>query len=319
MDAYIAVDAGGTQIRTALFQACLKNIEPLKMQRTPTRSKPETFDTLTAAIEEIWPQDLRVCGIGVAVPGPLDPVTGVVSFTANIPDWENFPLKDRLETYFNVPAAVGNDANMAALGEWKYGAGVGHQNLIYITISTGIGSGIICDGRLLLGQRGLAGELGHITVIPEDGPMCGCGKRGHLEAVASGTGIARYVAEQLANGRTSLLRKQQPDAREIGDAARRGDALSIEAFHRAGTYLGRSLADALHIFNPSILILGGGVTQSADLFFDAMHAAIEASVLSPDYTNDLVITTPALGDNAGLQGARCLAEISFPLNEYQKG
>ena len=317
MEAYIAVDAGGTQIRAALFQAGDKNIEPLSIQRMPTRSKQKAFEVLTAAIEEVWPQDMRVRGIGVAVPGPLDPVTGVVSFTANIPAWENFPLKEKLETYFNVPAAVGNDANMAALGEWKYGAGVGHQNLIYITISTGIGSGIICDGHLLLGHRGLAGELGHITVIPEDGPMCGCGKRGHLEAVASGTGIARYVAEQLANGRASLLSKNQPNAGEISEAARRGDALSIEAFHRAGTFLGRSLADVLHIFNPSILILGGGVTQSADLFFDAMHAAIEASVVSPDYTNGLVITCPALGDTAGLQGARGLVEISFPLNEYQ--
>ncbi len=157
---------------------------------------------------------MRVRAIGVAVPGPLDPVTGVVSFTANIPDWENFPLKDKLEAHFNVPAAVGNDANMAALGEWKYGAGIGHQNLIYITISTGIGSGIISDGRLLLGHRGLAGELGHITVIPENGPMCGCGKRGHLEAVASGTGIARYVAEQLANGRTSMLQRTAQRARD---------------------------------------------------------------------------------------------------------
>ncbi|MDX9863342.1 MAG: ROK family protein [Anaerolineaceae bacterium] len=311
MDAYIAVDAGGTQIRAALFQAGAKNIEPLNIQRLPTRSKPQAFDVLTSTIEAVWPQDMRVRGIGVAVPGPLDPVTGIISFTANISDWENFPLKEKLETYFNVPAAVGNDANMAALGEWKYGAGVGHQNLIYITISTGIGSGIISDGRLLLGHRGLAGELGHITVIPENGPMCGCGKRGHLESVASGTGIARYVTEQLANGRTSLLTKAQPNAREIGEAARQGDELSIEAYQRAGTYLGRSFADCLHIFNPSILILGGGVTKSADLFFEAMHAAIESSVISPDYTTGLTITFPALGDSAGLQGARSLAEISF--------
>ena len=314
MDAYIAVDAGGTQIRTALFQAGTKELEPLKMLRTPTRSKPQAFDVLTASIEELWLQDVAIRGIGVAVPGALNPLTGVVSFTANIPNWENFPLKEKLEAHFNVPSAVGNDANMAALGEWKYGAGIGHQNLIYITISTGIGSGIICDGRLLLGQRGLAGELGHITVIPKNGPMCGCGKRGHLEAIASGTGIARYVAEQLAAGRSSLLGKEQPNAREIAEAARQGDELSIEAFDRAGSFLGRSLADALHIFNPSILILGGGVTQSADLLFDAMHAAIETSAISTDYTDGLVITCAALGDNAGLQGARSLAEISFPLD-----
>ncbi len=301
-----------------MFEAGAKYIAPLNIHRSPTRSKPKALDTLIAAIEEGWPQGMRVRAIGVAVPGPLDPVSGVVSFTANIPDWENFPLKDKLEAHFNIPAVIGNDANMAALGEWKYGAGIGHQNLIYITISTGIGSGIISDGRLLLGHRGLAGELGHITVIPEGGPMCGCGKRGHLEAVASGTGIARYVAEQLAKGRISML-KGQPGAREISEAAHQGDALAIEAFHRAGTFLGRSLADALHTFNPSILILGGGVTQSAALFFDAMHTALETSVISPDYTRDLLITCPALGGNAGLQGARCLAETSIPPHQYRKG
>lgn len=284
----------------------------MERKRTSTRSKPTAFEALTAAIEEIWPQNDTILGIGVAVPGPLDPETGVISFAANIPDWENFPLKEKLEAHFHVPAAVGNDANMAALGEWKFGAGVGHSNLIYITISTGIGSGIICDGRLLLGERGLAGELGHITVIPENGPMCGCGKRGHLEAVASGTGIARYVADQLSKGRSSQILKEQPSAKEISEAARQGDELAGEAFQRAGTFLGRSLADMLHIFNPSILILGGGVTQSADLMFEALHTAIEESVISPDYTRDLVITSPALGDDAGLQGARGLAEMSFP-------
>jgi len=313
MDAYIAVDAGGTQIRTALFAAGAQEITPLVRQSRPTRSKPAAFDVLTSAIEEIWPEDMTVCGIGVAVPGLLNPATGVICFAANIAGWEDFPLKDKLETYFDVPAAVGNDAKMAALGEWQYGSGVGHQNLIYITISTGIGSGIICNGQLLLGESGLAGELGHITVIPENGPMCGCGKRGHLEAIASGTGIARYAAEQLANGRASILKSNHPSAREISEAARQGDELSIEAFERAGTYLGRSLADMLHIFNPSILIFGGGVTKSADLMFDAIHAAIEDNVLSPDYSNCLVITYAALGDDAGLQGARGLAEMSFPV------
>jgi glucokinase len=313
MDGFIAADVGGTQIRTALFQAGSRDVEPLERLRIATRSKEAAFDALTTAIQEVWPHDGTVRGIGVAVPGPIDPQTGVLSFAANIAGWENFPLKERLETHFHVPAAVGNDANMAALGEWRFGAGQGHHNLIYITISTGIGGGIICDDRLVLGHHGLAGEIGHITVIPDNGPMCGCGKRGHLEAVASGTGIARYVADQIAKGRSSLIKNVHPSAREVSEAARQGDVLACEAFQRAGTFLGRSLADYLHIFNPSIIILGGGVTLSADLLFEPMHMAIQQSVISPDYTRDLVITTPALGDDAGLQGARSLAELSFPL------
>lgn len=314
MDGIIAVDVGGTQIRTALFARDQEALEPIERLRKSTRSQDDAFDTLISAIEATWPEHNHIQAIGIAVPGPIDPESGILSFAANIPGWENFPLKQRLESHFGIPAAVGNDANLAALGEWRFGAGQGHHHLIYITISTGIGGGIISDDRLILGHSGLAGELGHITVIPEDGPMCGCGKRGHLEAVASGTGIARYVCEQMAQGRPSLLRRDHPSAREISEAARQGDTLALEAFHRAGTFLGRSLADFLHIFNPSIIILGGGVTLSADLFFEPMRAAIQHSVISPDYLRNLLITTPALGDDAGLQGARTLAEqfISGP-------
>ena len=147
---------------------------------------------------------------------------------------------------FNVPVVVGNDANMAAVGEWRYGAGVGHHNLVFLTISTGIGGGVILDDRLVLGERGLAAELGHITVIP-DGPLCGCGHRGHIEALSSGTAIARYVSEQLAEGRKSIIKPDpHPTARDVSFAAANGDELAIEAMTRAGKFLGQMIADYLH-------------------------------------------------------------------------
>ncbi len=167
--------------------------------------------------------------------------------------------------------------------------------------------GVICDGHLLLGHIGLAAELGHVTVLP-DGPVCGCGLRGHLEAVASGTGIARYVAEELAQGTPSILKADPPpSAHDIDQAARHGDALAKQAFTRAGTFLGQAIADYLHVFNPSTIILGGGVSRSGALLIDPMKASMEKRVISPAYTSDLVVTTAALGDDAGLLGALALS------------
>jgi glucokinase len=179
-----------------------------------------------------------------------------------------------------------------------------------LTISTGIGGGVISDNHLLIGVRGLAAELGHITVLP-DGPLCGCGQRGHLEAVASGPAIARYVNEQLERGAASIIK---PDAnlaaREVSEAAHRGDALAIEALTRAGTFIGQALADFLHVFNPSIVIFGGGVSQTGDLLFNPVRDAVKRFVMEPTYLKDLVITPAALGDDAGLLGALALARTT---------
>ncbi len=191
------------------------------------------------------------------------------------------------------------------MGEWQYGAGRGHHHLLYLTISTGIGGGVICEDHLLVGSQGLGAELGHVTILP-DGPLCSCGQPGHLEALSSGPGIAAYVAEQLTLGRETIL-SGQPNAKQIADAAREGDALAIEAFDRAGYYLGLMIANYLMIFNPSIVVLGGGVSLSGDLLLDPIRRTVARSVLSRHYVEDLVITQAALGDDAGLYGALALA------------
>ncbi len=225
----------------------------------------------------------------------------------NIPGWVNLHLKQILQDRFQVPVALGNDANLAALGEWTFGVGRGHHNLIYLTISTGIGGGIIVQDQLLLGAHGLAAEVGHITVML-DGPICGCGKHGHLEAVASGTAIARWVSQELARGVTSSLRiDQNPSARKISLAASQGDKLACAALERAGSFMGQAIADFLHIFNPTIIIIGGGVSHSGDLLLDPMRRSIREHVLTPAYLDDLIVTTTVLGDDAGLLGALALA------------
>jgi glucokinase len=306
-DYYIAVDIGGTQLRAACFPG--ENTTPSAVQRRPTQAKghaPE--ENLAATIEAVWPSEGQVLAIGVASPGPIDLRHGLVIKAPNIPQWHHFPIVAFLQDRFQVPVALDNDANLAALGEWKFGAGKGHHHLIYITVSTGIGGGVIIDDRLLHGVQGLAGELGHVTVLP-DGPLCGCGQRGHLEAIASGTGIASAAAMRIKNGETSVLAPGEDiSAREVAEAALAGDALCQSVLANASEFLGRALADYLHIFNPTAIIIGGGVSKSGDIFLKPMEKALRQSVMTSAYLDGLIITKTALGDDPGLLGALALAQ-----------
>ena len=307
MSHIVAVDIGGTHIRAALYEP--NSITPIAHQRTRSlANEPGVYDRLKQAIESVWSQD-GVKAIGIASPGPLDPHTGTILATPNIPEWQNFPLTAKLSQHFNVPAYLDNDANMAGLAEYRFGAGKGHENLVYLTISTGIGGGVISHGCLLQGFHGMGAELGHMIIDP-NGPLCGCGKRGHIESFSSGPSIARYVNEQLAAGRKSSL-QSQPIAGtvQIAEAARAGDALAISAFERAGHYLGIAVANYLAIFDPSILIFGGGVSQVGDLLFKPFEESLRKHTFHPHYLDNLVITKAALGDDAGLLGALALARM----------
>ena len=306
MDCYIAVDVGGTQIRVALFPE--KGIVPLRQEKINTHCPDERPEQLILElIAKLWPAQDHVVSIGIAAPGPLDPKAGLIFAAPNIPEWIDFPLRQIIVDRFGVPVTLGNDAKFAAYGEWKYGAGQGHHNLVYMTISTGIGGGVIMDDQLVLGERGLATELGHVMILPE-GPLCSCGQRGHLEAISSGPGIAAYVAEELEKGTPSILpRSPLPTTKEISKAAQAGDNLAKSAFDRAGTYLGMALANYLHIFNPSIIICGGGVSHSGELLFKPARESMEKYVLDREYIKGLTLTTASLGDDAGLIGALTMA------------
>lgn len=308
MSAFVAVDIGGTHIRAAAYEA--DNTHPITHQRVRSHAKKlGTFKRLVNVIESIWPDGHSVETIGVASPGPLDPQTGVILDTPNIPEWRNFPLTENLSKHFGVPVYLDNDANLAALGEWKFGAGRGHRHVLYLTVSTGIGGGVIINNRLLHGYHGLAGELGHVTVLA-DGPVCSCGHRGHLEALAAGPAIVRYVKEQLEAGIKSQLSTEiNLNAQAIAEAARSGDSLAKSAYDRAGNYLGIGVASFLHIFDPSIVIIGGGVSQSGALLFNPFETSLHAHTFNPRYLENLVITAAALGDDAGLFGALALAQL----------
>lgn len=305
--AYIAVDLGGTNIRAA---RCDEEGRIAARAHRPTRPE-EGVEAVIAriaeAIREVWPADEPVVAIGVGAPGPLDPETGVVLAAPNL-GWENVPLAERLRALFGVSCVVGNDANLAALGEWAYGAGRGHRHLVYLTISTGIGGGVITHGVLLEGARGLGAELGHIVVEAREGPRCGCGQTGCLEALASGTAIARMAREAWARGEPVPW----PDpaavtAVDVAAAAARGDPVAEAIMDRAAFYLGVGIASFWHIFNPTLVILGGGVMRAGDWFLEKIQAYARARAMTPDYITPIVRT--ALGEDVGLLGALAYARV----------
>ncbi len=297
-------------MRAAAFP--IEGYDPIRVQKIPTHSpNASPQERLILLIKSVCPENETINSIGVAAPGPMNPKTGVIYTAPNIAEFRDFALTDYLENEFQVPAFLDNDANLAALGEWLIGAGKGHDHLLYFTISTGIGSGIIVDGKLLHGESGIAAELGHVTVLP-DGPICGCGHPGHLEALASGKNIARWVKKELAKGVESTLRNaKKVTAKRIAKAAKKGDPLAIMAFERAGEHIGLALASFLHAFNPSIVVFGGGVSLSGDLLLEPIRRSVKNHVMNSKFTDNLVITTAALGDDAGMIGALILARTAI--------
>lgn len=312
---YIGVDVGGTSLRAARFigQSSIPDAK-LKIPTQAGGAAEGVLDRLEQAIREVSPDLASVAAIGLGIPGPVDPFTGEVINITNIPGWKNLPLQRIMQTRLGRPVFLGNDANLAALGEWKFGAGRGHRDVLYLTVSTGIGGGVVIGNRLLLGARGLAAEVGHLNLDP-DGPLCGCGQRGCLEAVAAGPAIARRAAAQLAAGAgaNSLLRQlagadlTSLTTAQIGLAAREGDAFAQSLLAEAGQHIGRALASFLHLLNPSIVILGGGVSLVGDLLLEPVRAALRRHAMDPLYWRDCPVVPAALGDDAGLVGAGALA------------
>lgn len=307
MSLTIAIDLGGTHIRTAVYEP--NNTKPIAHHKTKTLAHtPGVYERLEKAVETVFKPG-EISSIGIASPGPLDPHRGTILDTPNIKEWKNFPLAEKLSNKFNVPVFLDNDANLAGLAEWQFGAGKGHSDLVYLTISTGIGGGVITNNQLLQGFRGMGAELGHLMIDP-DGPLCGCGKPGHLESFSSGPSIVRYVNEQIQTGQTSTLQANPGlNPAQIAEAALKGDSLAISAFNRAGYYLGIAVANYLAIFDPSILIFGGGVSQVGDLLFTPFGESLRKHVFHPHYMDDLTIEKAALGDDAGLLGALALAHM----------
>ncbi len=274
----VGIDIGGTKISLALGT---DKGRILVREEIPTRTGSKSGDCVRelaakvkALIREASVPKRQIVGIGVGCPGAVDSKKGIVPRSPNLPGWTGLPLRKILSKTTGRPVFMANDANAAAIGESLFGAGRNTKNFIYITVSTGVGGGIILNGRLYEGSGFVAGEIGHISVVP-DGKKCNCGQRGCLEVYASGTAIARYVREHMTRKNT-LIRNfsagcPEVGARHVGMAAREGDRLAIESYKQAGYYLGIGIANLLNILNPEKIVIGGGVLRSAhEIFWKTM-------------------------------------------------
>jgi glucokinase len=245
-------------------------------------------------------------GVGIGSPGPLDRERGLVIFTPNL-GWRDFPLRDRVQDGVKLAATLDNDANCATLGEWWIGAAKGARNVVGLTIGTGIGGGLILDGKLYHGASDVAGEIGHAT-IDSTGRRCGCGNYGCLEAYASGPAIAERAREALGGGESSIMPSlvdgdlSKLTAATIYDAARREDELALHVVRETARFLGTGIANLLNIFNPEVVVLAGGVTQAGDALFDPLRAEVRRRAFKPA-VDACRIVPGALEGNAGVVGA----------------
>ena len=309
-ECYIAVDLGGTNIRAARGTAA-GHILARASHRTPAiDGEAAVIQRIIQAIREVWPDDGSARAIGISAPGPLDPWKGIIIYAPNLPGWRDVPLRDYIMQAFHVPTRLGNDANLAALAEYRFGAGRGYKDMIYLTLSTGIGGGVICGGRLLLGAKGFAAELGHMSV-DLNGPHCNCGNIGCIEAIAAGPAIAKTAVTRIQAGEHSAI----PDlvsgnladvsAETVGQAAQMGDALALSVVHNAGQAIGAAIVNLLHAFNPGIVICGGGLTRMGDLLMEPIRQTMIERASDRDYWVDIVLAS--LGDDVALLGALALA------------
>ncbi len=305
-DIIIGVDLGGTQIRAARLDQHLHILAREETLTLAAQGLQPTLERIKNLVRSIWPQDEgRVAGIGVSAPGPLNPSTGVVVAPPNLPGWHNVSLRDILQDTFAVPVYVGNDANVAALAETARGAAHGFRHVIYITVSTGIGGGVITDGRLLLGKEGLAAEVGHMVMVVD-------GKATTLEKEAAGPALARQARARIEKGEKSLIHElvkgdlAQITSKIVGQAAEASDALALEVVTRGGRILGLGITTLLHLFNPEIVVIGGGVSKMGELLFAPMRAAYQQYAIDTAYWSDLRIERSALGDDVSIVGAAAL-------------
>ena len=309
----LVADLGGTQLRVALVDGD-GNIS--QRHATPTlahQGRDDVVNRFIASLDQVATSADRrdIVGIGVSIAGPTDPETGTMYDPPNLPGWHGFSAKPILEERLSLKAWFANDATLGALAEFAYGAGRGYKHMIYMTVSTGIGGGIVIDGKLYNGGRGFAGELGHMT-IDRDGPKCNCGNTGCLEILASGTAVAVMARERLVASESSALQSlsggdlSEVDARMVAEAANSGDSLSRAVMQEAATNLGIGIVSLLHIFDPEIIVIGGGMSQNFQLLLPGITEQIDRRAMA-QYKGRMPVVKSELGDDVSLLGAAALA------------
>ncbi|MHB1500984.1 MAG: ROK family protein [Candidatus Dormibacteria bacterium] len=300
----VALDLGGTWIRAARFSSRGEIVKRAR-DRTAARLGPAAVVAqIRSLVDAVGPADQERRVVAIGVPGPVDPFTGVVEGAPNLPGWRSFPLKERVEEALGSPCLVDHDATLAALGEHRQGAGRGFPNFVYVTVSTGIGAGLVLDGRLYRGGQGKAGEFGHIVVDPA-GPACHCGNRGCLEALSSGTAIAALAG--------------LGSAAAVSLAAQAGDESAARVLAAAASHLGLAVGGSLiNLLNPDAIAFGGGVFAAGPVFWDQMAEGVARGSFQAPREHCRLLRAE-LGEDQGLVGAFELALDAGPVGTAPAG
>lgn len=298
------VDIGGTSVKLGLFDVSGNLIDkweiPTRTEKAGKEILPDISKAVFTKMEEHSVKKEDVEGVGVGVPGPVDS-DGVVYKAVNL-GWNIFSVSKTLGELLDMPVKAGNDANVAALGEMWKGGGQGHENMVAVTLGTGVGGGIIVEGAMLTGSTGAGGEIGHIHVEDAEEEICGCGNKGCLEQYASATGITRLANRTLAKTtEPSVLRDGEVNAKTVFDAVKAGDALAISVAEQFGAYLGKGLAMVACVVNPEVFVIGGGVSKAGEVLFEYIKPAYEKAVFQGSRHTQFALAE--LGNDAGIYGA----------------
>lgn len=308
MSQAIGLDIGGTKI-AALRVDAKGEVLARETVLTPADDADSIVSAAVSAVNAVTTPDVVAVGAGVA--GIVDHGSGVLRYAPNLA-WRELPVAARIAEQTGLPCVVDNDANVAAWGEYRFGAGRGSSHMLLVTVGTGIGGGIVSGGRLFRGAHGFAGEIGHFIVDP-DGPMCGCGNRGCWEQVASGRAIERLAREAVDEHPESLLAgpaggdRSKIGGRSVTAAARQGDEVARSILAAVGRRLGEGLAGLVNVLDPDLVVVGGGVATAGDLLLGPARVAFGASVEALDHRPEVPILAAALGNEAGAIGAAALA------------
>ncbi len=299
------VDLGGTTVKMGYFDT-EGNVKdkweiPTRKENNGSRILPDIAESIKKKMAEQGMEKNDVIGVGIGVPGPVD-ASGVIYKAANL-GWDVFSVKEELAVLLGgIPVEAGNDANVAALGEMWQGGGRGYKNLVAVTLGTGVGGGIIVEGKILTGATGAGGEIGHTHIVDDEPETCGCGNHGCLEQYASATGIARLARRRLAaDDKESVLRSGEISAKTVFDAVKAGDALAKEVAEEFGMYLGKGLAAVACVVNPEIFVIGGGVSKAGEVLFDYIVDEYKKYVFRGSREAKFALAT--LGNDAGIYGA----------------
>jgi glucokinase len=307
----LGVDVGGTKLATVLAtrsgEILHKVRRPTEADRGPDFGVARLVSMLRQNLAETKIAREDIIGIGVACGSPMDAEQGIILGPPNLQSWNPVPIKSILETEFGLYAQLENDANAGALAEWLFGAGRGRRNVAYMTMGTGIGGGLILDGRLYRGANGNAGEVGHMRVVHHGGPVCGCGKQGCLEAFCSGPSIARRTKEALSENMGSTILAMAGElnavsAEHLFAAARQGDALALRLVDETAYYMGIGLANIIQALNPEVIVLGTIATEQGDFFLDRVRRVVRQETW-PQMSAVVEIRPSPLGSRVGDYGA----------------